>query len=196
MWTAYSHRYRCHCLLHQDMGHPRQTASMFLKALLCKEVVAGQGSRALLLQQTGFRISLKRPTLEVFLTLICLQDSLAATLTAEMGKPLNQARNEVRATPLRIQYLVDHAPQVRFPCSTKEHLFEGKRFASPGGWTSPCGMTPDSKLAQQVPLTQFPPFGIVFLIRTCDLHSVQQCEGNRQSQKRHGPFLLFKSFVY
>ncbi|GAQ77842.1 Aldehyde dehydrogenase [Klebsormidium nitens] len=44
--------------------------------------------------------------------LLSRTDSLAATLTSEMGKPLSQARNEIRATPLRIQYLIDNAPQV------------------------------------------------------------------------------------
>ena len=35
-------------------------------------------------------------------------DQLALTLSTETGKPINQARNEIRATPDRISYFIDH----------------------------------------------------------------------------------------
>lgn len=39
-------------------------------------------------------------------------DDLAALLTSETGKPITQARNEILATPRRIDFFLEHAPAV------------------------------------------------------------------------------------
>ncbi|MDA0266158.1 MAG: aldehyde dehydrogenase family protein [Cyanobacteria bacterium] len=39
-------------------------------------------------------------------------DQLAATMTAETGKPITQARNEILATPARIDFFLDHGQSV------------------------------------------------------------------------------------
>ena len=39
-------------------------------------------------------------------------DSLAATLTAETGKPITQAKNEILATPQRIDFFIENVAQV------------------------------------------------------------------------------------
>lgn len=39
-------------------------------------------------------------------------DSLASTMTAETGKPITQARNEILATPDRINFFLDHVQQL------------------------------------------------------------------------------------
>ncbi len=43
------------------------------------------------------------------------QDELAATLTAETGKPIRQSLNELKGTPARIDFFIDHVPQVVEP---------------------------------------------------------------------------------
>eukprot|EP00271_Cylindrocystis_brebissonii_P001134 TRINITY_DN1142_c0_g2_i2.p1 TRINITY_DN1142_c0_g2~~TRINITY_DN1142_c0_g2_i2.p1 ORF type:complete len:492 (-),score=77.73 TRINITY_DN1142_c0_g2_i2:389-1864(-) len=47
-------------------------------------------------------------------------DRLAAIVTSEMGKPISQARNEVRATGQRIKYFVDNAAKVLEPQTVTE----------------------------------------------------------------------------
>lgn len=42
-------------------------------------------------------------------------DSLAATLTAETGKPITQAKNEILATPQRIDFFIENVAQVLAP---------------------------------------------------------------------------------
>lgn len=44
--------------------------------------------------------------------LIAKKESLAATLTSEMGKPISQARNEVNGTLPRIDFFVEHTESV------------------------------------------------------------------------------------
>lgn len=43
------------------------------------------------------------------------QDDLAATLTAETGKPITQANNEITATLGRLQFFIDHVAQAIAP---------------------------------------------------------------------------------
>ncbi|MGC1308748.1 MAG: aldehyde dehydrogenase family protein [Phormidesmis sp.] len=47
--------------------------------------------------------------------LISNVDSLAATLTAETGKPITQSRNEILATPQRIDFFIENVAQVLSP---------------------------------------------------------------------------------
>lgn len=42
-------------------------------------------------------------------------DSLAATLTAETGKPITQAKNEILSTPQRIDFFIENVAQVLAP---------------------------------------------------------------------------------
>ena len=42
-------------------------------------------------------------------------DSLAATLTAETGKPITQAKNEILATPQRIDFFIENVAQILAP---------------------------------------------------------------------------------
>ena len=45
-------------------------------------------------------------------------DSLAATLTAETGKPITQAKNEILGTPPRIDYFIKNVGQILHPQPT------------------------------------------------------------------------------
>ncbi|PSN15669.1 aldehyde dehydrogenase [filamentous cyanobacterium CCT1] len=55
-------------------------------------------------------------------------DALAALLTAETGKPITQARNEILAVPGRIDFFVEHAAQVLAP----ERVYAEPAVALPG----------------------------------------------------------------
>ncbi|MGB0647441.1 MAG: aldehyde dehydrogenase family protein, partial [Bradymonadia bacterium] len=65
-------------------------------------------------------------------------DALAMTLTNETGKPISQARGEVRATVGRIQYFLDEVRAFLRPRIVGPISFDGPEQASTEEWVTPC----------------------------------------------------------
>ena len=60
--------------------------------------------------------------------LIQQADTLASTMTAETGKPISQSRNEILATPQRIDFFIEQVAQV----IATQHLYQEPWNALPG----------------------------------------------------------------
>ena len=65
-------------------------------------------------------------------------DALAMTLTNETGKPISQARGEVRATVSRIQYFLDETRAFLRPRLAGPISFEAPGLATTEEWVTPC----------------------------------------------------------
>lgn len=65
-------------------------------------------------------------------------DALAMTLTNETGKPISQARGEVRATISRIQYFLDETRAFTRPRVVGPLSFQGPGLAGTEEWVIPC----------------------------------------------------------
>ena len=65
-------------------------------------------------------------------------DALAMTLTNETGKPISQARGEVRSTLGRIQYFLDETRAFTRPRVVGPLSFQGPGLASTEEWVTPC----------------------------------------------------------
>ena len=83
------------------------TASVTRKAAMARASQPGWAARPL-----GERIEIIRRFRNL---LVERKDALSVTMTGETGKPINMSRNEVGATPARVDFFLDHVAQLMAP---------------------------------------------------------------------------------